>query len=233
MNPDQLTFGFLQYVVFLLSTTCHEAGHALVALRGGDSTAFEGGQVSLNPLPHIRREPFGMVVMPLLGIATGSGLIGWASAPYDPLWSQRHPKRAAWMALAGPATNFLIAILAAVAMRIGLAAGIFTRGATSTAHIVGAVSAGVPDGVATILSVFFSLNILLGCFNLLPFPPLDGYNVLGLFTSEAGALKLQEWRIRFRSFAIIGLILGWRLLDSIYFPLLRNAIRIFGLSLGI
>jgi Zn-dependent protease len=233
VNPDQLAFGFLQYVVFLLSTTCHEAGHAFVALRGGDSTAFEGGQVSLNPVPHIRREPFGMVVMPLLGIATGSGLIGWASAPYDPLWSQRHPKRAAWMALAGPATNFLIASLAAIAMRVGLLIGIFTKGATSTQHIVGATSSGINEGVATILSVFFSLNILLGCFNLLPFPPLDGYGVLGLFTSEAGALKLQEWRIQFRSFAIIGLILGWRLIDSVYFPMLRTAIRIFGLSLGI
>lgn len=233
MNPDQLAFGFIQYVVFLLSTTCHEAGHAFVALRGGDSTAFEGGQVSLNPIPHIRREPFGMVVMPLLGIASGSGLIGWASAPYDPLWSQRYPKRAAWMALAGPATNFLIAIVAAIAMRLGIAAGFFTRGVAVPSHIVIALSPGLSDGLATILSVFFSLNILLGCFNLLPFPPLDGYNVLGLFTSEAGALRLQHWRIQFRSFAIIGLILGWRLIGPVYIPLLRNTARIFGLSLGI
>ena len=65
MNPDQLAFGFLEYVVFLLSTTCHEASHALVAKWGGDTTALEGGQVSLNPLPHIKREPFGMVIVPL------------------------------------------------------------------------------------------------------------------------------------------------------------------------
>ncbi len=70
MNPDELLLGFIQYVVFLLSTTCHEAAHALVAKLGGDTTAFEGGQVSLNPLPHIRREPFGMVIMPLLGIVS-------------------------------------------------------------------------------------------------------------------------------------------------------------------
>src|SRR3954447_22777115 len=88
MTPAELVFGFIQYVVFLLSTTCHEAAHSLVAKLGGDTTAFEGGQVSLNPIPHIRREPFGMVIMPLLGIFTRSGLIGWASAPYDPHWSQ-------------------------------------------------------------------------------------------------------------------------------------------------
>jgi Zn-dependent protease len=226
MNPDQLAFGFIQYVVFLLSTTCHEAAHAFVAMRGGDTTAFEGGQVSLNPIPHIRREPFGMVIMPLLGIASGTGLIGWASAPYDPLWSQQHPKRAAWMSLAGPATNFSIAIIAAILMRVGLLTGAFTPGPPSTSHIVGASVPGVTEGIATILSVFFSLNILLGCFNLLPFPPLDGYGVLGLFTSEAGALKLQQWRVQFRSFAIIGLLLGWRLIDSVYYPMLRIALHL-------
>ena len=114
MNPDELAFGFLEYVVFLLSTTCHEAAHSLAAKLGGDTTASEGGQVSLNPIPHIRRSPFGMVVMPLLGIITQTGLIGWASAPYDPVWSRQHPKRAAWMSLAGPGANFSLCIVSAV-----------------------------------------------------------------------------------------------------------------------
>ena len=117
MNPDQLAFGFLEYVVFLLSTTCHEAAHALVAKWGGDTTALEGGQVSLNPWPHIRREPFGMVLMPLIGIASGSGLIGWASAPYNPKWAIENPKHAARMSLAGPVANFGLAALAGILMR--------------------------------------------------------------------------------------------------------------------
>ena len=226
MNPDELVFGFIQYVVFLLSTTCHEASHALAAKIGGDMTAFEGGQVSLNPIPHIRREPFGMVVMPLLGIVSKSGIIGWASAPYDPLWSQRHPKRAAWMSLAGPGANFALALMAAILMRLGLIFGAFTPGSVSTTSIVRAVTpGGVAEGLSVILSVFFSLNLLLGCFNLLPFPPLDGYGVLGLFTSEAGALKLQEWRMKIRGFSIIGLLIGWRLLSTIYWPLLDTGIR--------
>ena len=226
MNPDELAFGFLQYVVFLLSTTCHEASHALVARLGGDTTASEGGQVSLNPLPHIRREPFGMVIMPLLGIVTHSGLIGWASAPYDPLWSQRHPKRAAWMSLAGPAANFSLCVISGILMRLGLAFGFFRPGAIPTSQIVLAASGGgVPEGIATILSVFFSLNLLLGCFNLIPFPPLDGYGVLGLFTSESGALRLQQFRLKSRGFAIIGLLVAWRLLDRVYVPMLISGIR--------
>jgi hypothetical protein len=66
LNADALVFGFIWYVVFLFSTTCHEASHALVAKLGGDDTAERTGQVTLNPMPHIRREPWGMVVIPIL-----------------------------------------------------------------------------------------------------------------------------------------------------------------------
>ena len=71
MSPDSLglesiVLGITWYVAFLLSTTCHEAAHALAAKVGGDLTAFHGGQVSLDPIPHIRREPYGMVLFPIL-----------------------------------------------------------------------------------------------------------------------------------------------------------------------
>jgi Zn-dependent protease len=228
VTSEQLAFGFLEYVVFLLSTTCHEGSHALVAKWGGDTTALEGGQVSLNPLPHIKREPFGMVIVPLLGIATGTGLIGWASAPYNPAWSQQHPKRAAWMSLAGPAANFSLALLAGIAMRIGLAMGVFAPLEPSFAHIVGAASQdGSADGIATVLSIFFSLNILLGLFNLIPFPPLDGYGVLGLFTTHAGAVRLQELRMKMRGFAIVGLVIAWQVFPRVYPELFDTATRIF------
>ena len=227
MNPDFLALGFLEYVVFLFSTTCHEAAHALVAKWGGDTTALEAGQVSLNPLPHIRREPFGMVVMPLLGLATGT-LIGWASTPYNPKWAQEHPKRAAWMSLAGPVANFTMAIISGVIMRIGLAMGSFIPAEFSFTQVVAvpAGAGGVAVGVATVLSVMFSLNILLGTFNLIPFPPLDGYGILGLFTTEQGALRLQEWRVKMGAMAIIGLVVAWQVFDRVYSPLFSTSIHI-------
>ena len=123
LTPELLVNGFVWYVAFLFSTTCHEASHALAAKLGGDETAALGGQVSLNPIPHIRREPFGMVVIPLLAFFMSGSMIGWASAPYDPLWERQHPRRAAWMALAGPAANFSLMLLAAVGIRIGSAMG--------------------------------------------------------------------------------------------------------------
>ena len=226
MNPDFFAVGFLEYVIFLFSTTCHEAAHGLAAKWGGDTTALEAGQVSLNPLPHIRRELFGMVILPLLGIASGTGLIGYASTPYDPKWSQQHPKRAAWMSLAGPVTNFTLAIISGVLMRIGLAVGSFVRAESSFTHIVDATSdSGIMGGIAAVLSVMFYLNILLGAFNLIPVPPLDGYGILGLFTTENGALKLQEWRFRMGSMAIIGIVVAWQVFDKVFYPLMGFSLR--------
>ena len=229
MDP---VIGFIEYVVFLLSTTCHEAAHALAAKIGGDMTAFEGGQVTLNPIPHIRREPFGMVLMPIIGITMGSGLIGWASAPYDPHWARLHPKRAAWMSLAGPAANFSIAIIAALAMRIGLALGTFVSGPVTPNHIVSAASGdGVMEGIATLLSIFLSLNVLLGCFNLLPVPPLDGWGALPLLLPGQMAGKLQDFQARISWFAFIGILLGWRLIEQIYYPVLRVGVKLVYASL--
>ena len=77
MTPEVIAFGLMWYVVFLFSTTCHEAAHAFVAKREGDLTAFEGGQVTLNPLPHVKREPFGMVIFPVVLLQLGGWMMGW------------------------------------------------------------------------------------------------------------------------------------------------------------
>jgi Zn-dependent protease len=105
---DSLAEGLTAFVVFLFSTTLHEAAHAWAALRGGDPTAYRGGQVSLDPRPHIRREPLGLVVLPIITALVSGWPMGFASAPYDPQWAQRHPTRAALMSLAGPAANLAL-----------------------------------------------------------------------------------------------------------------------------
>jgi hypothetical protein len=86
MTPDFLVLGVIWYIVFLFSTTCHEGAHALAAKLGGDTTAFEGGQVSLNPIPHIRRSPVGLVLVPIISYFVAHWMIAWAIAPSDPLW---------------------------------------------------------------------------------------------------------------------------------------------------
>ena len=120
---DQLVLAFGWYLVFLFSTTFHEAAHAWVAKLGGDLTAYEGGQVSLDPRPHIQREPWGMVILPLISVLMFGWPFGFASTPYDPFWSRRYPRRAAWMSLAGPAANLLLVVAAGLIMRSGMSLG--------------------------------------------------------------------------------------------------------------
>src|SRR5215813_8174051 len=121
LTPDLIAVGFIWYIVFLFSTTCHEAAHALAAKLQGDETAALGGQVTLNPIPHIRREPYGMVLVPIISvlISGGNSLFGWASAPFDPEWERRYPKKSAIMAMAGPAANFTLMFLAVVGVQVG------------------------------------------------------------------------------------------------------------------
>ena len=216
MTPDFLALGAIWYIVFLFSTTCHEGAHALAAHLGGDSTAFEGGQVSLNPIPHIRREPVGMVIVPFISYILSHWMMGWASAPYDPAWRERYPRRAAWMALAGPAANFTLVILSGLAIRIGMAAGIFRApDSADFTHITEAVNPGFAGFAATFLSILFILNVLLGTFNLLPVPPLDGNTGITLLMSESAGRKFLDWTHN-QGLGMAGLLLAWVLYDRIF-----------------
>jgi Zn-dependent protease len=224
--PD-LASAFVYYVVFLLSTTLHEAGHAWAAKLGGDLTAYHGGQVSLDPRPHIRREPFGMVVLPILTVLVSGWPMGFASAPFDPRWALRHPKRAGWMALAGPAANLLLVLIATVCLRAGMATGVFTAPPSIGFDHLVATEAGVWAGIAFFLSVAFSLNLLLASFNLIPLPPLDGSAAVPLLLSESAADRYQHFLLHNgQMFAMVGMLAAWRLFDFIFNPIFVTAINL-------
>ena len=232
MDPQLLLLLPLWYVVFLLSITCHEAAHAWAALRGGDPTAYLGGQVSLNPLPHMQREPFGTVLVPLISYflfssPSGRWMIGWASAPYDPYWEDRHPQRAALMAAAGPAANLCLALVGLLVLKVGLAQGIWVV-PTDYPQFDQVVVAAAQDGsvwvgVGRFCSVLFSLNLILCLFNLLPLPPMDGASVLAGFVPAAR--RLRERIGANPMLGLIGLVLAWRvfpfILGPVYVALLR------------
>jgi Zn-dependent protease len=226
LTPDKLADGMLWYVVFLFSTTLHEAAHAWSAMKMGDYTAYNGGQVTLNPMPHIRREPIGLVVVPIISFLLGGWMMGWASAPYDPHWALRYPKRAALMALAGPTSNLLLALIAAVIIRLGLAAGVFQPpDSLSFMHLAEATAEGAMMHVATMVSVFFSLNVLLFIFNLLPFPPLDGSSVIPLFLSDNTARKYMTF-VYTSGIGVIGFLIVWNFFGYIFRPVYRLAVML-------
>lgn len=217
--------GIKWYVVFLLSTSCHEAAHAWAAYRLGDDTAHRAGQVTLDPTPHIRREPLGMVLVPLLSYAFAGWMVGWASTPYDPAWAERHPRRAAGMALAGPAGNLLLVFVAAWFMRIGFEWGLFRPG-YGAGFLEVVVTTGTADGIwafcAKLLSLTFALNLLLAAFNLLPVPPLDGSAVPLLFLGPRGAATYQR-ALRRPHAASVGLVLAWNAFGLVFPSIFHGA----------
>ena len=235
MTADLLVLGLTWFVVFLFSTTLHEASHAFAAYKLGDSTAYEGGQVSLNPLPHIQREPVGMILVPLITFATSKGgwMMGWASAPYDPEWAHRYPRRAALMALAGPIGNLILVLIAGLLIRLGMALGVFyAPDSISFTEITGATAGtGWTQAVVAPLSILFSLNLILFLFNLLPLPPLDGSAILPMFMSTDTARRYHAF-LRQPMFSMIGLLIAWRIFDDIYAPLHLLALRLLYPGLG-
>jgi len=206
------------YGVFVVSTTVHEFAHAFVAKRGGDLTAYLGGQVSLDPIPHIRREPLGMIVFPVISLLVFKWPFGYASAPYDPYWAMSYPRRAARMAVAGPASNFLIVLICMVLGRLGVALDFFSMPPLVREildPIVVANGGGIDKGLAYLISIFFTMNLILTVLNLIPLPPLDGSQILLFFLSDERAHRYQQilWH---PTFGIVGLVLAWQVFDPLF-----------------
>ena len=227
MDARDLSHGLLWFVAFLFSTTVHEAMHAFAALRGGDRTAYLGGQVSLSPLPHIRREPIGMLVVPLLTAFTNGWAVGWASTPYDPAWAARYPRRGAAMAAAGPAGNLLIALLALLGLRGGLLFGVFVSPTRVNFHHLVDAANGAPwlTAVGEVLTVLLVLNIFLFIFNMLPFPPLDGGAVLGGILPQRAALAVRQFAAS-PILSLVGVLVAWQIFPYVARPLFDALLRL-------
>jgi Zn-dependent protease len=192
----------LAFTVLILSLTIHEAAHAFSADVLGDPTARQLGRVSLNPMVHI--DPIGTVLFPLLSLFSPVPLIGWAKpVPVNIRnlhgnWQQKFMLIAA----AGPASNLLLAVIAAIGVRmIGFEGGAIA----STQQIF------------RFLLLMATTNVALAVFNMLPVPPLDGGNVLtGLLRGPAAEAfnRLRPYGM----FILYGLLLTgvlWDIVDPI------------------
>ena len=223
---EYVALGIIWYVIFIISTTFHEFSHGFTAARLGDPTAYHYGLVTVDPVPHIKRSPFGMVGIPILSFLFSGWMIGWASAPYDPYWAQRNRKKAALMSLAGPGANLILVLAAALIIRGGILFGFFYAPETIIfTQVVAAASAGWANSAAVVVSILFSLNLILLVFNLIPLPPLDGSNVLLFFLSDRSAQRYESFLYQ-PMHRMIGLVVAWQLFSPVFDPIHTLALNI-------
>lgn len=191
-------------IVLVFSVIIHEISHGYIALWLGDTTAKDAGRLTLNPIPHL--DLFGSILFPLLLALAGAPVFGWAKpVPYDPRFLKNPKKAAGLIALAGPASNLLVAIIFAIISRI-----LLTTQATDFTITLYAL-----------VAVIVQVNLALAIFNLLPIPPLDGSGVLFSFLPP-GTGKIQAFLQRYGFYILIVLIMtGLNFLNPIMQVLYR------------
>lgn len=199
--------------VLIPSVVLHEITHGVVALRFGDDTAQRAGRLTLNPVPHI--DPLGSVLLPALLAATGAGILGWAKpVPVDRSKMRRPRDHGLIVSLAGPASNVVLAVLAALALRsLGDPAGASLRTGST---------------VTRVITSFGVVNVVLAAFNLLPVPPLDGSAMVERLLPRrwlSGWRSLRRWSM----LLVLGLVL---LVPGALSRLFRVALDLWVLLLG-
>ena len=211
-NVDKL----FKFIVFLFAISFHESAHAWMANRRGDPTARMLGRVSLNPIKHI--DPIGTVLLPLVALFSGWPLLGWAKpTPVDPRNFKSPVLDDILTSVAGPVSNFLLATGALVALMLIKVSSPLGR------QVVFGILAGwispetgsVLVPLSLLLYELMFISVLLGVFNLIPVPPLDGSHVLRHFLPP-NALRVYDTLGMFALMALV--FLGGGLLGRLIFP---------------
>ena len=182
----------LRIIAVLACLVVHEVCHGLAAYRLGDPTAKQSHRLSLNPLRHL--DPFGLIMM----IAVG---FGWAKpVPVDPRYFKKPKQGMAITALAGPASNFVLAYVSTIIYSMLFA----------VAQVKGE-STGLSLAL-TFFSLMITLNIGLGIFNLIPFPPLDGSKVVAMFLTDRNYIRWM--RLERYGMIVLMVVLWFGFLDG-------------------
>ena len=198
----------------LFAITLHEVAHGWVAKRYGDQTAAMLGRLSLNPIKHV--DPVGTIVVPLIMLVAGGFIFGWAKPVPVVMGNLRRPRQdMAIVALAGPASNLVMAVFWALLLKLAVVMG----------------AQGLWEGLAYMGIAGIAINLILMILNLFPVPPLDGSRVLNGFLPEGMARAVD--RIEPFGLIIVVILLVTGVLGGVLFPILRSVAGVLLSLLGI
>ncbi|MDH4037872.1 MAG: site-2 protease family protein [Candidatus Krumholzibacteria bacterium] len=227
MTPDFLT-GAVSLVVFVFSVVVHENAHGIAAEHFGDTTARDMGRITMNPLPHL--DPVGSVLLPIAAFISGLPFLGWAKpVPVDPANLRNPVVHNAYVAAAGPASNFLLAFAASL---LWIVVGVAFK------YVPGLAENGQRSFLFfnTLCNSMITLNCVLAIFNLLPIPPLDGHWIMMRYLPPGPREALRSVG-RWGFFILIALLwtgMLWRIIGPPlalvvggYHSLVTTAIRAF------
>jgi Zn-dependent protease len=213
LNVDPATL--VAVAIFLLvGFPVHEFSHALAAYRLGDGTAKMFGRLTLNPVVHL--DPYGSLLL-VASALLGGFFIGWAKpTPVNPSMLRGGRRAEAWVAAAGPASNLVMAVLAALALRLMVALGLVSSDATLF--------------VANVVYIFVLINVALFVFNLIPIPPLDGSKVMFALMNPRTVWqirpKLEQWGFLILIVVMIVPINGISIGGRVIGPLLNGLVSV-------
>lgn len=205
---------FLALIVLILSVIAHEVAHGYAADSLGDPTARLAGRLTLNPIPHI--DLIGSIVLPTLLVFTSSPILfGWAKpVPYNPFNLKNHRWGETLVAVAGSATNILLAIIFGLIVRFS--------------NIIG-----LDQTAISLAATIAFINLLLGLFNLIPFPPLDGFTALRSALPWHLSSGLQRFEHKMRTAGMLSLVLFLIIFFYIFAsPFFNLVLWLFGLLVG-
>ncbi|HJQ22837.1 MAG TPA: site-2 protease family protein [Blastocatellia bacterium] len=209
------------FIVLLFSLSFHEAAHAWTSERFGDDTGRLQGRITLNPIAHI--DPIGTIVFPLLSATVGIPLLGWAKpVQTNPLLWREKTKANIMVSAAGPLSNFILAVVAFIIIKALLITGVFYLNGgyyTLVLPVPGQPAYLAP--LAVLLSVMLMLNVLLGVFNFIPVPPLDGSHILEELLPSS--MAEAYYQIRPFGFILLYLLMFLGVFTAIFIPV-RNAV---------
>jgi len=207
------------FIVLLFSLSFHEAAHAWTSERFGDDTGRLQGRITLNPIAHI--DPIGTILFPILSAIGGIPLLGWAKpVQTNPLLWRNKTKANIMVSAAGPLSNFILAVIAFVIIKALLMSGVLMLNGgyyTLVTPVPGQAAFMAP--LAVFLSVMLLLNVLLGVFNFIPVPPLDGSHIL----EEMLPSGMQEayYQIRPFGFILLYLLMFLGVFTAIFMPVYK------------